>query len=137
MNNILKDAINKDRIASVQWFLDRAEQVKNILHEEFKPARDKRIAIPGYNYCDYISLTRDGAFCSDGDDPNPENFTLPYTLLVMSDEEIREEARKDLSAKLKEHEEWENRRQTNTDKTNKESLKLLLARYGHPDTWDK
>lgn len=135
--NILKELINEDRIAAVQWFLDRAEHVKKILHEEFEPVRAKRIALPGYDYCDYISLTRDGAFCSDGDDPNPENFTLPYSLLIMSDDEIRAEAQKDVAAKLADHEIWETKRQINVDKTNKESLKLLLTRYGHPDTWDK
>ena len=132
----LQEMINKDYVAAAQWLLKRAEEVRDILVLEYKVLSQNGITIYGYNYSDFVGLTEEGAYFCDEPD-SLDSFTLPYDLLIKTDDEIIAEARRDVNERLAKFREQKAKRDANIDARNKESLKLLLVQYGHPDTWSK
>lgn len=132
----LEEMIKKDHVASVEWMLKRAEEVRAILLLEYKVLYQNGISGYCYNYSDFVGLTEEGAYFSDGSE-YPDSFTIPYSLLIKTDDELIADARKEVNARLTKFREEKARRDANIDARNRESLKLLLIEYGHPDTWSK
>lgn len=132
----LEEMIKKDYVASVQWMIKRAEEVRAILVLEYKVLSQNGISGYIYSYSDFVGLTEEGAYFSDGGE-YPDSFTITYDLLIKTDDEIIVEARRDVNDRLTKFREEKAKRDANIDTRNKESLKLLLVQYGHPDTWSK
>lgn len=131
----VQEAVNQDRIARVKWLIRRAEEVRSILAEEYQVISKQGLRTPGYNYVEFQGLREDGAFFSDEDTDFPKTVTLPYELLIATDEQVRAGARKDVNDVLREEKDRLAKRAQDIDKKNKESLRLLLNEYGHPDSW--